>query len=72
MPAFLLYRYKKEKEEYLAKIGNGDIAPWEGEVLQGEDVGVTPGGTKGYGSDPLDFYGNQVERDEDDNQINIG
>jgi hypothetical protein len=33
VPAFLLYRYKKEKEEYLAKIGNGDIAPWEGEVL---------------------------------------
>lgn len=43
----------------LEKIDNGEIAPWEGEVLQGEEVGVTPGGkTKGYGHGVLDFYGN--------------
>lgn len=57
----------------LEKIDNGEIAPWEGEVLQGEEVGVTPGGkTKGYGHGVLDFYGNQIEVDDNDNQINLG
>mgnify|MGYP001460772162 CR=1 FL=1 len=59
VPAIMLYKYKKEKADLLSKIDNGEIAPWEGEVLQGEEVGKTPGATKGYGQDVLDFYGNQ-------------
>lgn len=62
----ILYKYKKEKAALMEKIRSDDVAPWEGEVLQGEDI--TAGKTGGYGEAVLDFYGNQAEG----RQINIG
>ena len=62
----VLYRYKKEKAALLEKIRSDEIAPWEGEVLQGEDI--TAGKTAGYGEAVLDFYGNQA----DGRTINLG
>jgi hypothetical protein len=52
----VLYRYKKEKAMLLEKMRNDEMAPWEGEILQGEDI--TAGKTGGYGEAVLDFYGN--------------
>ena len=63
---FILYKYKKEKAILLEKIKSDEIAPWEGEVLQGEDI--TAGKTGGYGEAVLDFYGNQA----DGRTINVG
>jgi hypothetical protein len=62
----VLYRYKKEKALLLEKIRNDD-APWEGEILQGEDVSI--GKTGGYGEAVLDFYGNT---ESDGRRIHIG
>ena len=75
---FILCKYKKEKAALLEKMKNDEMAPWEGEILQGEDV--TVGKTGGYGEAVLDFYGNQadartinlgkvVEDDEDEEEI---
>lgn len=39
----ILYKYKKEKARLMEQLQSDAIAPWEGEVLQGEEVGGTPG-----------------------------
>lgn len=54
----ILFKYKKEKARLMEQLKNNELAPWEGEVLQGEEIEVTPL-KPGYGEAVLDFYGNQ-------------
>lgn len=44
------------------------MAPWEGEVLQGEEIGNTTGKPGGHGEAVLDFYGNT----NNDRVVNLG